>query len=362
MSRRKFLVGSAAATSAALLASPAVRAQPAAVTWRLQSSYPKSLEILYGACTMFSERIAELTDGRFDVKVYAAGELVPPFQVLEGVRNGTVEAGQTASYYWVGQNKAHAFDTTLPFGLSARQQNAWVFYGGGLKLLRDFYAEQNMVNFPGLNTAAQMGGWFRKQINSLEDLKGLRMRIPGMGGEVLSKLGVVPQTLAAGDVYTALEKGTIDATEWVGPYDDEKLGFYRVAKNYYAPGFWEGSANVSFFANKEKLDALPKAFRSAFEVAAQEVNVMATARYDAANAEALRRLVSKGAAVRTFPRDVLQEAFKVSEALLDEEAAKNATFKKLLDSWRPFRETQSLWSRVNELQFANFMAQAGVRR
>jgi len=362
MSRRKFIAGSVAATSAALLASPAVRAQPAAVTWRMQSSYPKSLEILYGANTMFAERVAELTDGRFDIKVYAAGELVPPFQVLEGVRNGTVEAGQTASYYWVGQNKAHAFDTTLPFGLTARQHTAWVYYGGGLKLLRDFYAEQNMVNFPGLNTATQMGGWFRKQVNSLEDLKGLRMRIPGMGGEVLSKLGVVPQTLAAGDVYTALEKGTIDASEWVGPYDDEKLGFYRVAKNYYAPGFWEGSANVSFFANKEKLEALPKAFRAAFEVAAQEVNLLATARYDVANAEALRRLVSKGTVVRTFPREVLQEAHKVSEALLDEEAAKNPTFKKMLDSWRPFRESQSLWLRVNELQFTNFTAQANARR
>lgn len=362
MSRRKFLAGGVAATTAAVMTAPAVRAQPAGVTWRLQSSYPKSLEILYGACTMLSERVAELTDGRFNIKVYAAGELVPPFQVLDGVRNGTVEACHTASYYWVGQNKAHAFDTTLPFGLTSRQQYAWVYHGGGLKLLRDFYADINMVNFPSLNTAAQMGGWFRKPINSLEDLKGLRMRIPGMGGEVLSKLGVVPQTLAAGEVYTSLERGTIDATEWVGPYDDEKLGFYRVAKNYYAPGFWEGSANVSFFVSKEKLDALPKQFRSAFEVAAYEVNVLGMARYDVANAEALRRLVANGAQLKTFPREVLQEAFKVSEALLDDEAGKNPIFKKMLDSWRPFRESQNLWLRVNELQYSNFTAQATVRR
>ena len=245
MERRKFLGGATAgaAAVAALAASfpkPAIAENLPEIKWRLASSYPKNLDTIFGALDRMCQRIAAATDGKFQIRPFAAGEIVPGLQVLDAVQNGTVEAGQTASYYYVGKDPTFAFDCAVPFGLNARQQNAWMYVGGGLELMRDFFKDYNIVQFPAGNTGAQMGGWFRTEIKSVDDLKGLKFRIAGIAGKVLASLGVVPQQIAGGDIYPALEKGTIDAAEWVGPYDDEKLGFYKVAKYYYYPGFWEG--------------------------------------------------------------------------------------------------------------------------
>jgi TRAP-type mannitol/chloroaromatic compound transport system substrate-binding protein len=325
-----------------------------AVKWRLASSFPKSLDTIYGAAELLAKRVAQLTNNKFQIRVFAAGELVPGLQVLDAVSQGTVECGHTASYYYVGKNKAFAFDTTLPFGLSARQQNAWLYYGGGLELLRDFFKGYGVINFPGGNTGTQMGGWFRKEIKSLADLKGLKMRIPGIAGEIMSRLGVVTQTLAGPDIYPALEKGAIDAAEWVGPYDDEKLGFYKVAKHYYYPGWWEGGANLSFMINTKDWEKLPASYKEAFEVATAEANLRMLAEYDAKNPAALGRLLRAGAKLHPFSKDIMVAALKVANQLYAEEAAKNPAFKKIYEPWSRFRNDQFQWFRVAELSYANF--------
>ena len=266
MQRRDFLTGAGVAT---MLPLAAQAADLPAIRWRLASSFPKSLDTIYGASETLSKRVAALTGGKFQIRVFAGGELVPGLQVLDAVGNGTAECGHSAGYYYVGKNLGLAFDTAVPFGLTARQQNAWYYFGNGLSLVRELYKEYGLINFPGGNTGTQMGGWFRKEIKSLADLKGLKMRIPGIGGEIMSKLGVVTQSLPGGDIYPSLEKGTIDAAEWVGPYDDEKLGLYKVAKHYYYPGWWEGGPTVHFFFNKASYEGLPKSYQSLLRTACQ---------------------------------------------------------------------------------------------
>ena len=362
MSRRKFLenagvIGASAVAAAVSLQPTEAKAdgQPV-IKWRLASSFPKNLDVIFGAAETMAQRVRALTDGKFDIRVFAAGEIVPGLQVLDAVQNATVEAGHSASYYYVGKDKTFAFDTALPFGLTARQQNAWLYYGGGLEQLRQFFKDYKVINFPGGNTGTQMGGWFRKEIKDLADLKGLKMRIPGFGGEILAKLGVVPQTIAGGEIYPALEKGTIDAAEWVGPYDDERLGFWKVAKFYYAPGFWEASAGLSFYVNLKEWEKLPASYKAAFETACAEANLQMLAAYDAKNPAALAKILKSGSQLRAFPADIMEAAYKVSEALLEEEAAKNPKFKKMLGSWLRFRADQSNWFKVAENRMANFQS------
>lgn len=362
MQRRNFLTKGAAAGTTAWLPATVVHAQPQAVSWRLQSSYPKSMDVLYGASTMLSKRVSQLTNGRFEIRVYSAGELLAPQRVLEGVQDGTVEAGHTAGHYHAEQNKVHAFDSALPFGLNVREQNAWIHYGGGMKLLREFYGKLNVVNFPSVNTGTQTGGWFRQPVDSVADLKGLRVAMHGIGAEVFSALGASPQTLPASDVYPSLAKGDLDATEAMGPHDDEKLGLFRVAKNYYAPGFLDASSNASFFVNMDRHLALPKSFQNALDVATHEVSLLGTARYDMLNAVAVRRLVAKGAVLRTFPLDLLQAAYKVTEDMLDAESSRNPDFRKILESWRPFRENQAHWSRLSQLPLSDLAPHLVPRR
>jgi TRAP-type mannitol/chloroaromatic compound transport system substrate-binding protein len=358
MERRKFLqttsVGLAAAATASLGA-PAVAQSLPAVRWRLASSFPKSLDTIYGAGEFLTNRVSGLTEGKFEIRPFAAGEIVPGLQVLDACQQGTVECGHTASYYYVGKNKAFAFDTALPFGVTARQQNAWLYYGGGMGLLRNFFKEYNIINFPGGNTGAQMGGWFRKEITSLTDLKGLKMRIAGLGGEIMARLGAVPQQIAGGEIYPALEKGTIDAVEWVGPYDDEKLSFYKVAPYYYYPGWWEGSAGLSFYVNISEWQKLPRLYQEAFEVAAAEANLLMLAAYDAKNPAAMARLVREGTKLRAFPKEMMEAAFKVSTELYEEEAGKNPSFKTIYEPWKKFRLEEFQWFRVAEASYANFM-------
>jgi TRAP-type mannitol/chloroaromatic compound transport system substrate-binding protein len=354
MQRRDLIKGAGAGLLAGAFTSARAADLPA-IRWRMASSFPKSLDTIYGGAEVLAKRLEQITDGKFQIRVFAGGELVPGLQVLDAVQNATVECGHTAGYYYVGKNKALAFDSALPFGLTARMQNAWMYHGGGLPLLRELFKEYNIVNFPGGNTGTQMGGWFRKEIKTLSDLKGLKMRIPGIGGEVMAKLGAVPQTLAGGDIYPALERGAIDATEFVGPYDDEKLGFHKVAKHYYYPAWWEGSTQLSFYINSKKWEELPPVYKAAFEVAAAEANLNMLAEYDTKNPLALMRLVKSGVKLHPFPHEMLVAANKAAFALYDEEAAKNPAFKKIYTEWKKFRDTEIQWFKVAEASYANFL-------
>jgi TRAP-type mannitol/chloroaromatic compound transport system substrate-binding protein len=361
MERRRFIKRAGAGLAAGLAAAPAIAQSQPTIQWRLASSFPKSLDTIYGAAEILSKRVAECTDGKFQIRVFSAGELVPGLQVLDAVQNGTVECGHTAPYYYIGKDPAFAFSTALPFGLNARQQNAWMYYGGGLEATAELFKDYGCVQFLSGNTGAQMGGWFRKEIKTVEDLKGLKFRIGGLGGMVLAKLGVIGQQIAGGDIYPALERGTIDAAEWVGPYDDEKLGFHKVAKFYYYPGWWEGGPQLSTLVNLKHWETLPRAYKAAFEAGCAEANVHSLARYDAKNPEALRRLVAGGTQLRAFPRPVLEASLKAANELYAELEQKSPHFKRIYDGWNRFRADQFLWFRVAESSYDNFVFGSATR-
>ncbi len=359
MDRRKFISRTVAGTAiSAAGVSQAIAQTPALpnIKWRLASSFPRSLDTIFGGAETLSKRLSAITGGKFQIQVFSGGEIVPPFSVADAVSNSTVECAHTASYYFVGKNKVYGFDTTLPFGLNQRQQNAWMYYGGGLQLMREFFKETGIISFPGGNTGVQMGGWFRKEVNSLADLKGLKMRIPGIGGEVMARLGAIPQSIPGGDIYPALEKGAIDAAEWIGPYDDEKLGFYKIAKHYYYPGWWESNSMYSFYVNMKEWEKLPKEYQAAFEAAAAEANLDMMSEYDFKNPKALRSLIAKGVQLHAYKPEMMIAAQKAAFELYDEESAKNPMFKKIYASWRPFRDEVSLWHRVAESTYTNFAA------
>ena len=358
MQRRKFLkavsVG-AGATAVTTLAAPAIAQTAPKVSWRLTSSFPKSLDTIYGAAEIMAKAVSEATDGNFQIQVFAAGELVPGLQAADAVTSGTVEMCHTAPYYYVGKDPTFAFGTAVPFGLNSRQENAWFYHGGGMDLLNEFYGKYNIYGLPGGNTGTQMGGWFRKEIKSVADISGLKMRIGGLAGRVLAKLGAVPQQIAGGDIYPSLEKGTIDAAEWVGPYDDEKLGFYKVAPNYYYPGWWEGGASLQFFINKAKWPELPKTYQSILTSAAAMANGDMQAKYDARNPAALRRLAQNGAMLHPFPADVMEAAYKASNELYAEISKENEAFKKMHDAVMAFRNDEYLWWQIAEFGYDAFM-------
>ncbi len=325
------------------------------VHWRMATSFPRSLDILHGSGEHIAARVSALTGGGFTMRVYAAGEIVPALQVMDAVQQGTIQCALTAGYYYIGKSPALAFDAAVPFGLGTRQQIAWFYHGGGLELVNSVYADFGIVGFPCLSTGAQMGGWFRHPIGSLSDLSGLRMRIPGIGGEIMSRLGVTVQVLAGGDIYPALERGAIDATEFVGAYDDEKLGFYEVAKNYYYPGWWEPGVTSSLQVSKSAFDQLPAQYQEALRSACAETLPDSLARYDTANPVALARLVQKdGVTLREFPRDVMEAAWRESNAYLEDKATKDATFKRVYDSWKAFRAQAFPYFAGNELAYADF--------
>ena len=358
MQRRDFLkkasIG-AAAGAAATIAAPAIAQSQPTIKWRLTSSFPKSLDTIYGAAETLANRVRGITGGKFDIRVFPGGEIVPGLQALDAVQQGTVECCHTASYYYVGKDRTFAFGTALPFGMNARQMNAWIYEGGGQKLLDEFYDSYNVLSFAGGNTGTQMGGWYRKEIKSLEDVKGLKIRIAGLGGNVFAALGAVPQQVAGGDIYPALEKGTIDAAEWVGPYDDEKLGFYKVAKHYYYPGWWEPGPVIHFFVNKAEWAKLPKEYQEAFRAAAFEANVSMMADYDNKNPAALARLLQGGTKLHAFPKDVMDAAYKAAQALYAEEAAKNPAFKKIYVEWDKYRKGQNAWHSLAENRMDTFL-------
>jgi TRAP-type mannitol/chloroaromatic compound transport system substrate-binding protein len=360
MQRRSFIHKATlgAAATAATVAVPVVHAQAQPqVRWRLASSFPKALDTIYGAAEVFSKQVSSATGGRFQVSVHAAGELVPAFGVVDAVQANTVECAHTAPYYFFGKDETFAIDCAIPFGLNSRQMTAWMYDGNGLKLLREFYAKYSIVNFPMGNTGAQMGGWYRKEVKSLAEMKGLKMRIGGFGGKVLERLGSVPQNIPGGEIYAALEKGTIDATEWVGPYDDLKLGFNKVAPNYYYPGWWEGGPQLSLYVNTKAWESLPADFKAIVEAAASHAHVEMQARYDARNPVALKQLVAAGTKLHRFSKDVMDAAFKAAMDVYAELSAKNPNWKKVYDDYSAFRRDQNLWFRFAEAGFDDFMQQ-----
>jgi TRAP-type mannitol/chloroaromatic compound transport system substrate-binding protein len=354
MKRRAFLKQAAGGLAAGAIAAPAIAQSQPAIQWRIASSFPKNLDTIFAAAELVARRVAEVTDNKFQIRVFAANELVPGLQVLDAVQNGTVEAGHTAPYYYVGKDPAFAMGTCLPFGLNARQHNAWKYYGGGMEAMAELYKDYGVVHFPCGNTGVQMGGWYRKEIKTVADLKGLKFRIGGLAGQVLSKLGVVAQQIAGPEIYQALERGTIDAAEWVGPYDDEKLGFNKVAKFYYYPGWWEGGPELSLFINDKKWAALPKAYQAALESACAEANLHMLARYDSKNPESLRKLVAGGTQLRPFPAAIMEAAQKAAFELYAELGNKSVHWKRIYPGWKKFRDEQYLWFRIAEYGYDSF--------
>ena len=351
--RRAALGGTAAAASS--LAAPAIAQSMPKLNWRMTSSFPKSLDTIFGGAQTLANYVNAVTDGNFQIQVFAAGELVPGLQALDAAAAGTVEMCHTASYYYWGKDAAFTFGTCLPFGLNARMNNAWFYYGGGNEALNEFYATQGVYALPAGNTGAQMGGWFRNEVNTVADMQGLKMRIGGFAGKILEGLGLVPQQIAGGDIYPALEKGTIDATEWVGPYDDEKLGFYKVAPYYYYPGWWEGGSALHAMTNLEAWNNLPKAYQSVLTAACQAANCDMLASYDQKNPAAIKRLVANGTQLRPFSADIMSACFDAATAVYDELNKTNPAFKKLYDSQSDFRKDAYIWMQLSEYNYDSFM-------
>jgi TRAP-type mannitol/chloroaromatic compound transport system substrate-binding protein len=354
MKRRQFLAA-AGGVAAAGVAAPAIAQSQPEIKWRLTSSFPKSLDTLYGISEYLAKRVSEITDGRFQIQTFASGEIVPGLQALDAVQNGTVELAQTAVYYYSGKDPTFTFGTDLPFGLNARMRNAWFFQAGGQELFAEFLKTYNVYGFITGSTTCQMGGWFRKEIRTPQDLSGLKFRVGGFAGRILAKLGAVPQQIAGGDIYPALEKGTIDAAEWVGPYDDEKLGFVKVAPYYYYPGWWEPGSTIHLLIHLPKWNELPKPYQAALFAAGQEAGVWMTSKYDAQNPAALKRLVQSGATLRPFPPEVMEACYRAAQDLYTEIAATNPWFKRMLDATVPFQKDEYLWFSVAEYTMDTFM-------
>jgi TRAP-type mannitol/chloroaromatic compound transport system substrate-binding protein len=357
MQRRSFVRNTGLAGVLAAGAAPAIVHAQATLRWRLASSFPKSLDTLFGVSDVFAKKVSDMTGGKFQISTHAAGELMPAFGVVDGVQNATVEMAHTAPYYFFGKDPTFALGCAIPFGLNSRQMNAWMFEGNGMKLMREFYAKYNIVNFVGGNTGAQMGGWFRKEVKSLADAKGLKFRIGGFAGRVFERIGGVPQNIPGGEIYQALEKGTVDAAEWVGPYDDEKLGFNKVAPFYAYPGWWEGGPELDFFINNKAYEGLSSEYKAIVEAAASHAAIDLQAKYDARNPQALKRLVGAGAKLFRFPKDLMDAAFKESMAVYSELNATNPAWKKVYDDYSAFRRDANLWFRFTEASFDDFMQQ-----
>ncbi len=355
MKRRQFLTAGAGVAATAV-AMPAIAQSTPEIKWRVTSAVPKSFDAIYGVSETISKYVAEATDNKFQIQVFGPGELVPVMQAADAVTNGTIEMTHTASYYFFGKDPTFAFGSTVPFGLNARQQAAWWMQGGGDKLMNEFYRKFNIHALMAGNTGCQMGGWFRKEIKSMEDMKGLKLRISGLGGQVMMKMGVVPQQIAAADIFPALEKGTIDAVELNGPYDDVRLGFGKVAPFYYYPGWWDAGTMLHNFVNLAKWEALPKGYKAILETASVFAGDEMLTKYDARNPKALVDMVRGGGVqLKAFPQDVMAASLKAANEVYAEINARNADFKKVYDSHMGFRNDSYLWWQVAEYTYDNFM-------
>ena len=358
MERRSFIRQTGLAGVLAAGAAPAIVQAQAQIRWRLASSFPKSLDTIFGAAETFAKQVSDMTGGKFQISVHAGGELMPPFGVVDGVQNATVEMAHTAPYYFFGKDPTFAIGCAIPFGMNSRQMTAWMYEGNGLKLMREFYAGYNIINFPGGNTGAQMGGWYRKPIKSMADVKGLKMRIGGFSGKVLERMGGVPQNIPGGEIYQSLEKGTIDAAEWIGPYDDQKLGFNKVAPFYHYPGWWEGGPQLDFYINDKAYNGLSAEYKAIIEAASTYAHVDMQAKYDGRNPGALKQLVAAGTKLVPMPKDVMDAAFKNSMDIYSELNGSNPAWKKVYADYANFRRDQNLWFRFTEATFDGFMQRA----
>ena len=358
MERRSFIKHTGLAGILAASSAPVFAQSAPEVKWRLASSFPKSLDTIFGAAETISKRVAAATDNKFQIQVFAGGEIVPAFGVVDAVQNATVQCAHTAPYYFFGKDPTFALACALPFGMNVRQQNAWMYHGGGLQLMREFFKDYNIINFPAGNTGSQMGGFFRKEIKTPADFKGLRIRAAGFLGHVYTKLGAVPQQLPASDIYPALEKGTIDAVEWVGPADDEKLGLAKVAKFYYSPGVLERGASLCLTVAKPAWEALPASYKAALEAACFQASTDMLAKYDATNVPALRRLVGSGAKLNSWSRPIMDAMRRANDEVMKEQSAANESFRKVYDHWSKFLADQVLWSSVNDGAAEQFMNSA----
>jgi TRAP-type mannitol/chloroaromatic compound transport system substrate-binding protein len=380
MERRDFLkktglvaAGAVAATAAGLVgcsekkeeAKPAAtteQAAPAAVTekkyeWRMVTTWPPNMPVLQTGAERFAQRVGELTNGRLTIKVYAGGELVPALGVFDAVSDGTVECGSGASYYWAGKVPAGQWFSSVPFGLNAQGINAWFYSGGGIQLWEEVYAPFNVVPRPQGNTGVQMGGWFRKEMNTIEDFKGLKMRIPGLGGKVVAKAGGTVVLLAGGDIFTSLERGVIDATEWVGPLHDLRMGFYKAADYYYYPGWHEPGTCLEVIFNKKLYDELPKDLQVALDAVAAETNLWSLCEFEAGNGAALQELITQhDVNLKAFPEKMMADLRVMAKDVLEEEADKDAPSRKVHDAFKKFKEQVGAWGTVSENAYYNVIA------
>ncbi|MGJ7610746.1 MULTISPECIES: TRAP transporter substrate-binding protein [unclassified Variovorax] len=340
MDRRSLIKNAGIAGVLAAGIAPAVHAQ-AVVRWRLVSSFPKSLDIIFGTAETFSRNVSDMTGGKFQISVHAGGELMPGSGVLEGVQNASVEMAHTAPYYFYGKDPTFCLGCAVPFGMNTRQQNAWMYEGNGLKLMRAFYARYNVINLPGGNTGAPTGGWFRKAIKSVADMKGLKFRVNPFAGKVLQPLGVIPQSIPDTELYAALQKGTLDGLEWIGPYDDQKSGFNHIAPFYGSPAWWEGGLELDFYINTKAWEGLTAEYKAIVEAAAAQANIAMTARYDARNPVALKQLVASGTRLRPFPPDVMKAAYKSAQQIYAELKNSNPEWRKVYGDWSKFLADQN---------------------
>ena len=365
MQRRDALGTAALGLSASLLAACGGQPQAGAeggsrlprVRWRMATSWPQSLDTIFGGAVTVCERVGQLSGGRFTIRPFTAGELVPGLDVLDAVQQGSVPCGHTAAYYYIGKNPAFAFGTAVPFGLNAQQQNAWLYEGGGNRLLDELFADFSVKGFPAGNTGTQMGGWFKKQIKTPADLKGLKMRIPGLGGKVMAELGVNVQVLPGGEIFLALERGAIDAAEWTGPYDDLKLGLPGAATYYYAPGWWEPGPTLHALVNRREWEKLPKEYQVMFETACREANLQMLSRYEARNGKALEQIRAGTTQLETFSPAILKAAHSAAADLMAGDAAKDPAYRTILQEWQTFRSWVQGWDQANALLLANAMVQ-----
>ncbi|MGA0595707.1 TRAP transporter substrate-binding protein [Enterovirga sp. CN4-39] len=354
MTRRLFLK-SAAALAGSMVAAPAIAQSLPQIRWRMTSSFPRNLDITYGAGERFCRAVAELTEGRFLIQQFSAGEIVGGLQALDAVQNATVEAAYTGLLFYVGKDPTFSLTAAAPFMMSPRAQNAWYYYGDGLAMTNEFLKKYNVVGYPCGNTGMQWGGWFKKEIRSVDDLRGLKMRIAGLAGTIAARVGVVPQQIAPGDIYPALERGTIDAVEYIGPYDDEKLGFQKVTQRYYSPGWQEGGTIFHTIFNQAKFAELPPLYRKAIEVAAQATTLDMLAHYDMKNPEALMRLASAGVTISIFPNDVLTRLYEESEAYYKGIVGTSPDFAAIFNSQREFMKKSNTYQRLADFQYDMMM-------
>lgn len=327
------------------------------VEWEMATSWPLALDTIFGGAEIVAERVSAMTGGKFIITPRAAGELAPGLEVLNVVEQGAVPIGHTASYYYTGKSPVTAFGTALPFGLNARQQNAWLYEAGGLDMLQEFYRDRfNTIQFPAGNTGAQMGGWFNREIETAADLQGLKVRIPGLGGQVMDRLGATVQVLAGGEIFQALQTGAIDAAEWVGPYDDEKLGLQDAAEFYYAPGWWEPGPTLEIQIGLDAWNSLPQEYQEILKTAAYQANVQMPARYDARNGAALARLIDGGTQLRVYSQEIMEAAEGASFDLFNELAQSDTDFNSIFTEWQRFRNEVQAWFSALETPYNQYIA------